>query len=188
MNPGPDGAVADGVEDPEGAVTRLRPVRPDELALLTRWHDEPASPFEDWTGNPPSGAGRTAHVSVPGGGELLVTDGDDVPLGTVQWRPVPYGPGPGSQALDIGISLRPGGWGRGHGARAQRLLVEYLFATTGVHRVTASTDVDNTAERKALLRAGFRPEGVLRGAQWRQGAYRDLLGFSRLRTDRDERG
>lgn len=172
----------------EGAVTRLRPARPDELALLARWHDEPASPFEDWSGDPPPGAERTAHVTVPGGGELVVAAGDDDPIGTVQWRPVPYGPGPGSQALDIGISLRPESWGRGHGARAQRLLVEYLFATTGVHRVTASTDVDNVAERKALLRAGFCVEGVLRGAQWRGGAYHDLVGFSRLRTDLDERG
>lgn len=173
---------------PEGTVTRLRPARPDELALAARWHGEPASPFEDWSGDPPPGAERTAHVEVPGGGELIVADEDDAPIGTVQWRPVPYGPGPGSQALDIGISLRPESWGRGHGSRAQRLLAEYLFATTGVHRVTASTDVDNLAERKALLRAGFRVEGVLRGAQWRDGAYHDLVGFSRLRTDPDECG
>lgn len=156
--------------------------------MLAVWHDEPASPFEDWSGDPPPGAERTAHVTVPGGGELVVADGDDDPIGTVQWRPVPHGPGPGSQALDIGISLRPESWGKGHGSRAQRLLAEYLFATTGVHRVTASTDVDNVTERKALLRAGFRSEGVLRGAQWRDGAYHDLVGFSRLRTDLDERG
>lgn len=173
---------------PEGALTRLRPARPDELALSTRSHGEPVSPFEDWSGEPPPGAERTGHVAVPGGGELIVADEDDAPIGTVQWRPVANGPGPGSQALDIGISLRPESWGRGHGSRAQRLLAEYLFATTGVHRVTASTDVDNAAERKALLRAGFCFEGVLRGAQWRNGAYRDLVSFSRLRTDLDERG
>ncbi len=180
--------VADPGRDIEAPVTRLRPARTDELALLARWHDEPASTFEDWRGDPPPGAERTTHVTVPGGGELVVTDGDDVPLGTVQWRPVPYGPGPGSQALDLGISLRPEAWGRGHGARAQRLLVEYLFVTTSVHRVTASTDVDNVAEQKALLRAGFHCEGVQRGAQWRQGSYHDLIGYSCLRTDQDRRG
>ena len=174
--------------DIDAASTRLRPARPDELSLLASWRDEPAATFEDWSGEPPRGAERTTHVTVPGGGELVVTDGDDAPLGTVQWRPVPYGPGPGSEALDLGISLRPEAWGRGHGARAQRLLVEYLFVTTSVHRVTASTDVDNVAEQKALLRAGFRREGIFRGAQWRQGSYHDLIGFSYLRTDHDRCG
>jgi RimJ/RimL family protein N-acetyltransferase len=168
--------------------TRLRPPRAEEAALLAGWHQEPASPFEDWSGEPPPGAKRTTHVTIPGGGELVVTDGNDLPIGTVQWRPVPYGPGPGSQALDIGISLRPPAWGRGHGSRAQRLLVEYLLVTTSVHRITASTDVDNVGEQKALTRAGFRREGVLRSAQWRAGAYHDLVGYSRLRTDRDGRG
>ncbi len=113
---------------------------------------------------------------------MVVTAGDDVPIGTVQWRPVPYGPGPGSLAFDIGISLRPDAQGRGHGSRAQALLVDYLFATTSVHRLTASTDVDNVAEQKALLRAGFQVEGVLRGAQWRAGAFHDLVLYSRLRS------
>lgn len=164
-------------------VTRLRPPRPEEAELLTRWHGEPASPYEDWSGDPPPGVERGSYVPTPAAGELVVTAAEDVPLGTVQWRPVPYGPGPGSQAFDIGISLRPDAQGRGHGTRAQRLLADYLFATTAVHRLTASTDVDNTAEHKALLRAGFRVEGVQRGAQWRAGAFHDLIGYARLRTD-----
>jgi len=52
-----------------------------------------------------------------------------------------------------------------------------------VHRVQASTDVENVAEQGALRRAGFRPEGVLRGAQWRAGTYHELQLWSRLRTD-----
>ena len=166
------------------AVTRLRPARPDELALLARWRAEPASPYEDWSGPPPEGLERCARLPAPeGGGELVVTDGSDVPLGTVSWRPVTYGPAPGSQALDIGISLRPPARGHGHGSRAQRSLTDYLFATTPVHRVQASTDIDNVAEQGALRRAGFVLEGVLRGAQWRAGQYHALQSWSRLRTD-----
>lgn len=165
-------------------MTRLRAARPEERALLQRWSAEPASPFEDWSGQPPPGVERFATApSQEGSGELVVTDDADVPVGTVSWRPVAYGPAPGSQALDIGISLRPQARGQGHGGRAQRLLADYLFATTPVHRVQASTDVDNAAERAALARAGFTAEGVLRGAQWRAGAYRDLVGYARLRTD-----
>ncbi len=62
-----------------------------------------------------------------------------------------------------------------------RQVAEYLFATTNVNRVEASTDVDNLAEQRALEKAGFPREGVLRGAQFRSGAHHDL--FSRLRDD-----
>ena len=165
-------------------MTRLRAARPDEAALLARWRAEPASPYEDWSGAAPPGADTRLTVPAPdGGGELVVTDEADVPLGTVSWRSVTHGPGAGSQALDLGISLRPPARGRGHGTRAQRLLADHLFATTAVHRVQASTDVENVQEQAALRRAGFVLEGVLRGAQWRAGAYRSLQSWARLRTD-----
>jgi RimJ/RimL family protein N-acetyltransferase len=178
------GAVVtpDGVGD-GGALTRLRPARPDELGLLEAWRREPASPYEDWSGPPAPGLAGTALPPTAGGGELVVTDGQDRPLGTVSWRPVAHGPTPASQAFDIGISLRPHARGHGHGARAQRLLVDLLLTTTGVHRVQATTDVDNEAEQRALRRAGFTLEGVLRAAQWRAGAHHDVQSWSRLRSD-----
>ena len=57
------------------------------------------------------------------------------------------------------------------------------FRTFPIHRVQASTDVSNVAEQKALERAGFQREGVLRGAQWRLGGWHDLLSYARLRDD-----
>lgn len=165
-------------------MTRLRGVRPEEAELVAGWHAAPTSPFEDWSGVPAPGTEHAARLPLPvGGGELLVTDDDDVPLGTVAWRPVAYGPSPGSQAFEIGISLSPQARGHGHGSRAQRLLADYLFVTTPVHRVQASTDVENTAEQSALVRAGFTMEGVLRAAQWRGGAFHDLAMYARLRID-----
>ena len=163
--------------------TRLRPPRDEaELAAVRAW--PASSPFEDWSGTAgPSGVQGPAVGPADGCGELLVTDGDDAVVGHVSWRQVPYGPNPGSVALDVGISLRPEARGLGHGGRGQRLLAEYLFATTPVHRVQATTDVENAAEQRALERAGFRREGVLRGAQWRLGGYRDLVSYARLRTD-----
>jgi RimJ/RimL family protein N-acetyltransferase len=162
-------------------LTRLRPAGPEEAALLEAWDAEPRSPFEDWSGPQPVGA--CIAPAGDGGGRLVVTDGDGLPIGTVSWRPVFYGPNLGSKAMEIGISLLPSAQGRGHGARAQRMVVRYLFSTTSVHRVQASTDVDNTAEQKALERAGFVREGVLRGAQWRQGAFHDLVSYGVLRDD-----
>ena len=116
------------------------------------------------------------------GGTLLVEAGGEL-AGDVGWRAVSYGQPPWSTAFEIGISLVPALRGRGVGTVAQRLLAGYLFEHTTVHRVQATTDVTNVAERKALEKAGFVREGVLRGAQWRGGAWHDLVTYSLLRGE-----
>lgn len=168
---------------PGHVVTRLRPARPDEAELVGTWHDDPQTEYEDW-GPPPAGIAASESFPKPHGmGELVVTDGDDLPVGTLGWHQVLHGPSVGSIALDIGISLRPEHRGHGHGTRAQRMAAEYLFRTFPVHRVQASTDVENLAEQTALARAGFLREGLIRGAQWRAGAWHDLVSYARLRDD-----
>lgn len=168
----------------DAAVTRLRGVHPQEAETLRRWRAEPASEYEDLHGGAAPGR-RDAHLdgAPAGAGELAVADGEDRLLGTVGWHQVLYGPNRGSTALNIGISLRPEHRSRGHGARAQRMLADYLFVTFPVHRVEACTDVTNLAEQRCLERAGYTREGVLRGAQWRRGTWHDLVSYSRLRTD-----
>lgn len=169
----------------EGALlTRLRPARADEASVLASWRAEPCSPYEDWSGPQPPGVPDQVHLLAPvGGGDLVVTDGDDRPIGTVSWHPVLFGPNLGSQAMDIGISLQAFAQGKGHGSRAQRMLARYLFTTTSVHRVQASTDVENLAEQRALERAGYTREGILRGAQWRRCGWHDLVSYACLRDD-----
>lgn len=104
-------------------------------------------------------------------------------LGAVSWHAVGYGGSVGCAAWNIGIELMPDARGRGVGTTAQRLLAEHLFATTELDRVEAGTDVDNAAERRALEKAGFRQDGVVRGAQLRGGRRRDMALYGVLRTD-----
>ncbi len=104
-------------------------------------------------------------------------------LGGVTWQPVDHGGTVGCTAWNIGIGLLPEARGRGVGTAAQRLVADHLFATTELDRVEASTDVGNVAEQQALEKAGFRREGVLRGAQLRGGERHGLVHYSRLRTD-----
>ena len=146
----------------------LRPRREDEELVDT------SSEWDDWGSRdapPPADLGR------------LVVELDGVPVGDVSWHPVWYGPSAGSRALNIGISLAPTARGRGIGSRAQRLLAEHLFATTDVVRVEASTDVANVAEQRALEKAGFTREGVLRQAQARVDGLHDLVSYSIVRAD-----
>jgi RimJ/RimL family protein N-acetyltransferase len=49
--------------------------------------------------------------------------------------------------------------------------------------VEAATDVENFAEQRALEKAGFSREGIMRHAQFRDGAWRDIILYSRLCSD-----
>lgn len=109
-----------------------------------------------------------------------VVDGG-VAIGSVSWHAERYGPNPESTAWNIGINLIPEGRGHGFGGEAQRLLADRLFATTDANRVEAMTDVENHAEQRSLEKAGFTREGVLRGAQFRAGAWHDIVVYSILR-------
>lgn len=72
---------------------------------------------------------------------------------------------------------------KGYGSEAQRLLAEYLLQTFPIARVEAETDITNLAEQRALEKAGFVREGVLRKAQWRAGDWHDMVVYSRVRGD-----
>ncbi len=108
-----------------------------------------------------------------------------VPIGGLSYRVVSYGGTLGCVAWNIGVGLIPEARGQGFGSLAQRLLAEHLFATTALDRVEASTDVDNVAEQRALEKAGFRREGVARGAQLRGGLRRDVALYGIVRSDLD---
>jgi RimJ/RimL family protein N-acetyltransferase len=113
-------------------------------------------------------------------GTLMVVCGEET-LGFVNWRR--HQVTPAGYYWEIGIALLPGARGRGYGTAAQRLLARYLFAHTTAQRIEASTEVDNIAEQQALEKAGFTREGVQRAIGWRDGAWRDGVTYSILRTD-----
>jgi ribosomal protein S18 acetylase RimI-like enzyme len=140
---------------------------------------ETPSEFEEWPDD--------LFVVPPKHGRLLVvvTDAEraSAVVGAMSWHVETYGPTQGSMAWNIGIGLTPECRGHGVGTVAQRLLAEWLLATTPLHRVEASTDVSNVGEQKALERAGFRREGVIRAAQTRTDGVHDLVGYSLLRSD-----
>ncbi len=114
------------------------------------------------------------------GGVLIVLHGTDR-VGVVDWHKVQTGRA--ASNWTIGIGLAPEFRGRGYGSDAQQLLVRYLFAHTPVNRVEATTEIANVAEQRALEKAGFTREGILRGASFRQGRYRDYVIYSVLRDE-----
>lgn len=116
----------------------------------------------------------------PDGGMLAILL-DDRHVGRVEWFARSWGRPATSSCWEIAIGVGAEHRGRGIGSAAQDLLARYLFEHTRAERVQASTDVENLAERRALTKAGFREEGIARRAQWRAGAWHDMVLYSRLR-------
>lgn len=171
-----------------GGKVDLRPVTVTDLDLLEAWSNDPAVESEYGTfGLQPSGRMQRAFAETgllsDSGGSLIVATKSGEIAGHMTYRRVAHGPWESSRAYQIGITLAPMHRGRGYGAEAQRLLTAYLFATYPIERVEAETDVTNVAEQHALARAGFMPEGILRRAQFRNGAWHDLMLYSKLRGE-----
>jgi RimJ/RimL family protein N-acetyltransferase len=164
----------------------LRLVREDDLLMLEELTEDPEKTGEfvwfgwfdlrDWR----RGWDENGLIG-PDGGTLIATRCDQR-LGLVNWRRQPITV-PTSYCWEIGVILLPEARGHGYGTQAQRLLARYLFAHTTVHRIWAWTEVDNIAEQKALGKAGFTQEGITRATGWRDGAWRDGMIYSLLRTD-----
>jgi RimJ/RimL family protein N-acetyltransferase len=155
----------------------LRPEQADDLLLLTGGE----SPFDDFGPSAIRMGPRPARLDGDGGLSVITDDGQLA--GEVSWHWQQWGPNAGSRCPMIGIWLRPAYRGHGIGRAAQAQLVGLFFSHTTTNRVEAHTDVDNVAEQRALEAAGFRREGVTRGAQWRDGAYRDGILYAVLRGD-----
>ena len=163
----------------------LRPVQEDDLAFLNDLTNDPtATGAYQWYGwhDPHVYRRRWAEngLLTDDKGLLIVGAGADL-VGLVSWRKIlnPWN----SYCWNIGALLAPEARGSGYGTRAQRLLAEYLFAHTWVNRVEASTEIGNVAEQRALEKAGFTREGVLRGIGFRDGGWHDGVLYSLLRVD-----
>ena len=162
---------------------RLRPIEESDLPEVLRLIWDPEAPGEyQWFGfrvDVARDLERRWHEDGLIGSEksFMVVESDNACAGWMSWKVLPTG------NVEIGIALFPEFRGRGIGTAAQRQMVQYLFDTTPVHRIQAGTEIDNIAEQRSLERVGFQREGVVRGAAFRAGRWRDGVMYSLLRDD-----
>lgn len=180
---------------------RLRPVAESDLPALSRISTDPvdASEFGFFGFRNPNTVRKrfeAGFITEDGGTLAVVRDHEpgeapaaagsagshgDVIVGDVSWHRVVTGPN--CATWNIGIGLLAKERGKGYGTQAQRLLVEYLFSYTQYYRIEAGTETANLAEQRSLEKAGFTREGVVRGACFRAGTWRDMVLYSIIRAD-----
>lgn len=172
----------------QGEKVNLRPVTRADLELLKSWANEVDLHGEFNTFGLRSPEGFEKRFNENGylgadSGMLLITTKEGEVIGDMSYYCIYYGPGEGNKVPMIGISIHKDHRGKGYGVEAQKLMAEYLFKVYPAQRVEASTDIENIPEQRALEKAGFSREGVLRRAQFRGGTYHDLVLYSKLRGE-----
>jgi RimJ/RimL family protein N-acetyltransferase len=72
---------------------------------------------------------------------------------------------------------------KGYVTEAIKIMVDYLFLSKNIVRIQAKADPENSASWKALEKAGFAREGILRKTYYCRGEWRDDCIYSILREE-----
>ena len=71
-------------------------------------------------------------------------------------------------------------WGKGYGTEATKLVINYGFKKLKLHRISLTVSEPNIAGVKAYIKVGFKKEGILRDAAFRDGNYHNKIVMSIL--------
>jgi len=74
-------------------------------------------------------------------------------------------------------------WGKGYGLEAARLLIDYGFQQLNLDRISSAALAFNERSVRLHKKLGFREEGRLRQAMFKNGQYYDRLEFGILREE-----
>ena len=84
---------------------------------------------------------------------------------------------------EIGYHLAEPFWGRGIMTEAIRQMCDYIFRNTDIIRIFAEPFATNIASCRALEKAGFQFEGVMRQNAVKNGKILDMRLYSMLRSE-----
>ena len=65
--------------------------------------------------------------------------------------------------------------GNGYATEASKVLLEFGFAQTDLHRIIGTCQPQNERSRRVLEKLGMRQEGFLREHKWGKGKWHDTL-------------
>lgn len=88
-----------------------------------------------------------------------------------------------SSCAEIGYWLGKNYWRRGLATEAVRLVLKFGFKELKLHRIYAHTFEKNIASRQVLEKCGFRIEGIMREALFKQNRRHNMLNYGILKRE-----
>ncbi len=168
-----------------GELVNLRAVERHDAPLMHRWFNDPVV-MHGWGWSAPARSSHDvtlqveswlAEESTLGRPAALVAetlDGNAVGLVVLRVER------PEARALELSMLIDSDRWGEGFGADVLQTLLDACFDGWGVHRIGVRVEEDNVRAVALYRRHGFREEGRLREAAFRDGRHADILLFSLL--------
>ena len=171
-----------------GETINLRAVERHDVPLLHSWFNDPvvmdgwgwsaparsiqhvAGQVEDWLA-------RETAVDRP---EALIAEslaGD--PIGLIVLRVER----PEARAVELSLLVDADHWGEGFGLDMMQTVLEACFGGWGVHRIGVRVEAGNERALALYRRLGFKEEGLLRQAAFRDGRHEDVLLFGQLAAE-----
>jgi RimJ/RimL family protein N-acetyltransferase len=89
---------------------------------------------------------------------------------------------PDNRLARVGYTIARPYWGQGYATEAVLGMIDYAFASSPIHRITASVDPRHTASIRVLEKAGFAKEAHLRRSLWFKGEWADDAVYAVLRS------
>jgi ribosomal-protein-alanine N-acetyltransferase len=170
----------------EAGTVRLRDFTRDDVdAALAIVGDDRVTQWLSFDSRDRDGAARMIEGAIAAAGQrprteyyLAVTPADTDQL--IGFGRLAVG---GSHAAKLGGAVNADHWGHGYATAIAAGLINFGFATLGLHRITAAIGPENKRSIRLVQRLGFTHEGRLRDHVHTNGAWRDSLLYSILSTD-----
>lgn len=86
-------------------------------------------------------------------------------------------------SAEIGYWLAEPFWGKGIATEAIKILTGYAFSHFNLNRIFANIYEGNIASEKALIKAGYKKEGTMRKAVFKEGKFIDQYIYAILKEE-----
>ena len=92
-----------------------------------------------------------------------------------------------NRSTELGYCMSRALWGNGYMTEAVAAIIEHLFNTVGLNRITARHDPDNIGSGFVMRKCGMVFEGIQRQAHYcEQRGFYDLASYAIIRSDFDK--
>jgi RimJ/RimL family protein N-acetyltransferase len=127
--------------------------------------------FDQMTQKPPSQHPLVIEVKTGDAWKSIGNTGFDI----IDWR---------TRQAEIGIVIgEKAFWNNGYGTEVMRLMVDHGFRTLNLNRIYLRVYETNPRAVRCYEKVGFKQEGRLRQAIYREGMYRDVFIMGILRDE-----
>jgi ribosomal-protein-alanine N-acetyltransferase len=161
----------------EGKTVNLRIIEREDLPVLQEWDNNPEfmGEYEELRQETRTELEKT-YDNLKDAQWFFVQKKDGTKIGYVAHFKA-------AGETELGYFIVPTERKKGYVSEAIKIMVDYLFLSRDIVRVQAKADPENLASWKALEKAGFKREGLLRKAFYCRGKWRDDYVYSILRED-----